>query len=104
MSMETLEYWKGLCEKLDMKYYSEFLSLKKIDIDVFRIAYKELRFMSLKALNDDLNSQGIQGQLFSIDVSDDELLKYVEEGYRDMFFKYSRILDFKDGYKPLGVY
>jgi len=39
----------------------------------------------------------------SIDVSDEELYDYLNKDNAELFFKYSRILDFADGYMPKNM-
>ena len=38
-----------------------------------------------------------------MDVSDDELYPYLDDKHKFLFLKYSRILDFSDGYKPKNL-
>lgn len=59
-----------------------------------------MRHEALKKLNSELNSKDVSGQLMNIDVSDDSLYLYISQENKPIFFKYSRILDFADGYKP----
>jgi hypothetical protein len=63
-----------------------------------------MRRVALSKLNQDLNKQGKSGQLLNIDVPDEELYPYIDDKSEQFsFFKYSRILDFSDGYKPKNL-
>jgi radical SAM superfamily enzyme len=97
---QTLENWSKLMDKLDSKIYDEYITLSNTEIKFIRENWKFMRIYALERLNKDLNNQGIQGQIMSIDVSDEELYPYINDEQKIKFFKYSRILDFKNGYMP----
>lgn len=100
----TLDVWKELCDKHDLKIFKELESKSKSDLEQMREDWKAMRQYALRKLNNDLNSQGKSGQLLSIDVSDSELYPYIDDKSKQfLFFKYSRMLDFNDGYKPKGI-
>lgn len=94
--INTLDTWKELMNKYDSSYYDEYQTLSKSELVNIRTEWKALRNDALNKLNAELNS----GQLMSIDVSDDALYPYLDDKDKTTFFKYSRILDFTDGYKP----
>ena len=96
------EYSADELTKNDDKYYKEYLTLKKDDISKMRDEYKQLRWEALRNLNADLEKDGHTGKLMSIDVSDDSLHKNLTGEKKEKFIKFSRILDFADGYKPKG--
>ena len=98
MENNTLDIWKDLIEEHDLKLFREFQTKTKSDIEDIRSDWKLIRIYALDKLNKDLHKSG---QLLNIDVSDDELYPYVgDNNVRFLFFKYSRILDFNDGYLP----
>jgi len=101
--MANLTNWNSLMDKYDLVLFVEFQTMKKIDLEQLRENYKAMRRVALSNLNKQLEFLGKQGQLLNIDVSDSELIDSLEEKYQIKFFKYSRILDFKDGYKPKGL-
>lgn len=101
--MANLTNWNSLMDKYDLVLFVEFQTMKKIDLERLRENYKAMRRVALSNLNKQLEFLGKQGQLLNIDVSDSELIDSLEEKYQIKFFKYSRILDFKDGYKPKGL-
>ena len=81
----------------DKEYHDDFL--KSYNKEEIREKYKELRRKALKLLNDDLHKQGHEGSIGGIDVSDDEIWKYLNGDEKKLFNKYSRILDFEWGFK-----
>lgn len=104
-SMETLDAWEKMCDEHDLKYFKEFQTKSSSDIEQMREVWKKIRRNALSKLNRELNDNGKAGQLFSMDVSDEELYPYVgSDSDKQTFFKYSRILDFKDGYKPKDIH
>lgn len=103
-SMSDLDNWKELMDKYDLKFYNEFLHMSDSDLEQIREDYNVIRRYALNKLNDELRSQGKTGQLLNMDVSDDELYPYLDNSKKFTFFKYSRILDFKDGYKPKNIH
>lgn len=100
----TLDIWKELMSKYDLIYFRQFQSLSKSDLEEMRENWKVMRWNALRKLNQELNDSGKSGQLLNIDVSDDELYPYLDDKYKTTFFKYSRILDFNDGYKPKDLH
>lgn len=103
-SQQNLEMWKKLIDERDLYIFREFNQLTKIDIEQIREQWKVYRRFALSRLNDELNKSGHSGQLFSIDVEDSDLYPYLKtESDKYLFFKYSRILDFYDGYKPKNL-
>ena len=96
----TLDIWKELENKYDLIYMKQYQTLSKSDLEQMREDWKVIRRNALNKLNQELNDSDKTGRLLNMDVSDDELYPYVEDKYKTMFFKYSRILDFSDGYKP----
>lgn len=99
---ENLDSWKEMMNKEDLKLFSEYQRLSKSDLEQMREDWKALRRFALSKLNQELNASGKEGQLLSMDVSDDELYSYLDDKNARKFFKYSRILDFADGYRPEG--
>lgn len=100
-NINALDVWKDLMDKHDLKFFKEFQTKTKSDIEQIREDWKAMRRFALSKLNQDLNNQGKSGQLLSIDVSDENLYPYIDdENKQYLFLKYSRILDFSDGYKP----
>jgi len=89
--------------KNDGKYYKEYLKLNKDEISKMRDDYKKLRLEALKNLNDDLENKGHTGKIMSIDAADVELFPHLKGEKLQAFKKYSRILDFADGYKPKNM-
>lgn len=102
-SQDNLDVWRDLMDKYDLRYFSQYRQMSKSDIEQMREEWKVLRRNALSKLNKELNDSGKSGQLLNIDVSDDELYPYVDSKYKSRFFKYSRILDFSDGYKPKNI-
>lgn len=102
-NVETLDKWKEMMDKLDLKLYTDFQTTNKADIEQMRENYKAIRRNALQRLNKELNATGKQGTLLGMDVSDDELYPYVDVKHQTTFFRYSRILDFYDGYKPKNI-
>lgn len=102
-SQDNLDVWRDLMDKYDLRYFSQYRQMSKSDIEQMREEWKVLRRNALSKLNNELNDSGKSGQLLNIDVSDDELYPYVDSKYKSRFFKYSRILDFSDGYKPKNI-
>jgi hypothetical protein len=101
---EIKSVWKDLIDKYDLKFFKEFQTKTKSDLEQMRENWKAIRRYALSKLNQDLNNQGISGQLLNIDVSDEELYPYIyDKSNQFLFFKYSRILDFSDGYKPKNL-
>jgi hypothetical protein len=97
----TLDVWKDLMDKYDLKFFKEFQTKTKSDLEQMREDWKAMRRYALGKLNQDLNNQGKSGQLLNIDVSDEELYPYIDDKSKQfLFLKYSRILDFSDGYRP----
>ena len=97
----TLDVWKNLMDKYDLKFFKEFQTKTKSDLEQMREDWKAMRRYALGKLNQDLNNQGKSGQLLNIDVSDEELYPYIDDKSKQfLFLKYSRILDFSDGYRP----
>ena len=99
----SLENWRKLMDENDLKYFNEYQRSSNLDIERMREDWKALRRFALNKLNISLNDSGRPGQLLNIDVSDDELCPYLSDYSKKIFFKYSRILDFKDGYKPKNM-
>ena len=102
-SQDNLDVWRDLMDKYDLRYFSQYRQMSKSDIEQMREEWKVMRRNALSKLNKELNDSGKSGQLLNIDVSDDELYPYVDSKYKSRFFKYSRILDFSDGYKPKNI-
>ena len=102
-SQDNLDVWRDLMDKYDLRYFSQYQQMSKSDIEQMREEWKVMRRNALSKLNKELNDSGKSGQLLNIDVSDDELYPYVDSKYKSRFFKYSRILDFSDGYKPKNI-
>ena len=101
----TLDAWKDLMERYDLKLFKEFQTKAKSDLEQMREDWKAMRSYALRKLNQDLNNQGKSGQLLNIDVSDEQLYPYIDDNSKQfLFFKYSRILDFSDGYRPKGFF
>lgn len=98
--LELFEEHSAKDVKNDSKYYKEFLKLNKEEISKMRDDYKELRWEALRNLNADINSKGHSGKIMSIDSADVELFPHLKGEKLKNFKKYSRILDFVDGYKP----
>jgi hypothetical protein len=97
----TLDLWKDLMDKYDLKFFKEFQTKTKSDLEQMSEDWKAMRRYALGKLNQDLNNQGKSGQLLNIDVSDEELYPYIDDKSKQfLFLKYSRILDFSDGYRP----
>jgi len=96
-SQHNLDIWKELMGKYDLQYFRDFQKLSKSDLEQIREECKSMRRYALNILNKELNKQGKSGQLLSIDVSDEDLYPYLKND-KEKFFKYSRILDFSDGY------
>ena len=97
----TLDVWKDLMDKYDLKFFQEYQTKTKSDLEQMREDWKAMRRYALGKLNQDLNNQGKSGQLLNIDVSDEELYPYIDDKSKQfLFLKYSRILDFSDGYRP----
>lgn len=97
----TLDVWKDLMDKYDLKFFKEFQTKTKSDLEQMREDWKVMRRYALGKLNQDLNNQGKSGQLLNIDVSDEQLYPYIDDKSKQfLFLKYSRILDFSDGYRP----
>ncbi len=104
-SQASLNVWKELMDKFDLKLYRQFQSLSKMDLEQMREDWKAMRRFALGRLNKELNNSGKSGQLMNIDVSDDALYPYLpDQEDKHNFFKYSRILDFNDGYKPKDLH
>ena len=102
-SMDDLEKWKEMMDKYDLRHFRQFQTLSNKDLEQMREEWKAIRRNALAKLNKKLNDSGKSGQLLNIDVSDDELYPYVDEKYKSIFFKYSRILDFSGGYIPKNM-
>lgn len=102
-SQDNLDVWRDLMDMYDLRYFSQYRQMSKSDIEQMREEWKVMRRNALSKLNKELNDSGKSGQLLNIDVSDDELYPYVDSKYKSRFFKYSRILDFSDGYKPKNI-
>lgn len=86
--------------KNDKDFYSEWIGMKGKDKSKMKEEWKELRRKALRLLNDDLHEKGHQGSIMGIDVSDDELWKYLDGEEKERFNKIARILDFEWGFKP----
>lgn len=99
-----LDIWQNLMEKYDLLYFKQFQTLSKSDMEQMREDWKAMRRFALSKLNQELNNSGKGGQLLNIDVSDEELYPYLDNKSKTTFFKYSRILDFSDGYKPRNFF
>jgi hypothetical protein len=96
--------WNEMMDEYDLAFYAEFQKTSKSNLEQMREEWKAMRRYALGKLNQDLNEQGKAGQLLNIDVSDDQLCPYVDDKSKQfLFFKYSRILDFNDGYKPKNI-
>ncbi len=102
-SHNSLDKWKDLMEKNDLKIFKEFQQKSKLDIEQIREMWKVMRRNALHKLNVELEKSGKKGKLMSIDVSDEELYDYLNKDNAELFFKYSRILDFADGYMPKNM-
>jgi hypothetical protein len=101
----TLDDWRELMNNLDLKLFNEFQTKTKSDLEQMREEWKAMRRFALSKLNKELNDSGKPGQLLNIDVSDEELYPYLDDKSKQfLFFKYSRILDFSDGYKPKDIH
>lgn len=99
--LSTLDIWKDLMDKYDLKFFQEYQTKTKSDLEQMREDWKAMRRYALGKLNQDLNNQGKSGQLLNVDVSDDQLYPYIDDKSKQfLFLKYSRILDFSDGYRP----
>ena len=98
--MEDLILWKDMMEKYDLQYFKLFQETLNSDLEQMREDWKVMRNDALRKLNQSLNDSGKSGQLLNIDVSDEELYSYLDKNNKFLFFKYSRILDFSDGYLP----
>jgi len=100
----TLDVWKNLMDEKDLIYFDEFRHTSSLDLEQMREDWKAIRRYALSKLNQDLNDRGLFGQLLNIDVSDDELYPYLEYNIiKALFFKYSRILDFSNGFIPKNL-
>ena len=86
--------------KKDKEFHKEFRLLTSMDKSNIRKVWSELRRKAVKLLNDDLHGSGHEGSIMGMDVSDDEIWKYLEGEEKELFNKYSRFLDFIGGYKP----
>lgn len=110
-----LEIWKKMMYEYDLKYFTEYQRLSESDLEQIREDWKAMRRYALYRLNQDLDKIGKNGQLLNVDVEDSELYPYLDNKVikfsgnkenltlKQLFFKYSRILDFKDGYKPKNL-
>jgi hypothetical protein len=79
----------------DEKLYQEYLTMNKDELEVVG---KEYRILKIKGKNKlQIDFPGIM----EIDLNEDEIAEYLQGEDKDKFLKYSRILDFKDGYKPV---
>ena len=104
MSKTTLDIWNELMDERDLKCFTQFHETSKDGINLMREEWKKLRHIALTKLNRELNNSGKSGQLMNIDVSEDVFYPYLlTTSEKFMFFKYSRILDFADGYIPKGL-
>ena len=61
--MTTLETWKTLTEKHDLKFFTIFQKTSKSDLEQMREDWKSMRRFALSKLNQELNNQGKSGQL-----------------------------------------
>lgn len=86
--------------KKDKEFYHEYLKTFFKNKDEIRNTWKELRRKALRLLNDDLHHQGHEGSIGGMDVSDDELWKYLKGEEKELFNKYARFLDFEMGFRP----
>lgn len=110
-----LEIWKKMMDEYDLKYFTELGQLSKSDLEQMKEDWKVMRRYALYNLNQELNNSGKSGQILNVDVEDSELYPYLDDKeakfrgnkehltHKQLFFKYSRILDFKDGYKPKNL-
>lgn len=101
--MDTLSKWAELMDINDLQCFHKYQRTSKADLEQMREEWKAMRRFALGKLNEELNKSGKEGQLLNIDVSDDQLYPYLDDYHKKMFFTYSRILDFSDGYIPKGL-
>jgi len=104
--METktnLEIWNELNNKYDLLFYSKLNKLTKTHLEQMRENWKALRRFALSKLNQELNNSGIKGTLLNMDVSDCDLYPFIPDDQKYTFYRYSRLLDFSDGYKPKDI-
>lgn len=97
--IKTFEKYSLKDIKLDNKYYRKFISLTSEEIEQVKQDYKDLKREALKNLNKDLHDKGHTGSLGASDVADTELFDHLDKEKSKKFQEYSRILDFKDGFK-----
>lgn len=96
--------WNEMMDEYDLVFYAEYQKTSKSDLEQMREEWKALRRFAIYQLNLNLQENGRTGQIMSIDTSDDELYSHIDdESKQFLFFKYSRILDFNDGYKPKNM-
>lgn len=95
--------WKELIYEFDLPCFTEFHYCSAKDIEQIREFWKAARRTALNKLNEELNDSGKPEQLFNMDVSDEELYPYVSKEYQYRFFKWSRILDFNNGFIPKNL-
>lgn len=92
-----LDIWNDLLDKYDLIYYKQFMEMSKSDLEQIQEEYNVIRINALNKLNKENNVNKL-----NIDVSDEELYKYVDIKYKTIFLKYSRIIFFNNGNKPDG--
>jgi hypothetical protein len=97
---KNLDYWEKLRDKFDLKLFDEYQTRTKSEIEQIRENWKIIRRIALNKLNQEFHNQDKIGQIYNIDISDKELYLNVDNKNQFLFFKYSRILDFNDGYIP----
>lgn len=82
---DTLDLWKKKMVDKDVEIYREYQHLSTFKIQEIRDMWKKMRHEAIKKLNNELNSNGISGQLFSIDISDDEIYQYIDNESKETF-------------------
>jgi hypothetical protein len=97
--VKTFEYYSKKEISDDNKYYKKFISSTKEELEQIRQDYVDLKREALKNLNKDLHDKDNTGSISSSDVSDTELFDYLDKEKSKKFQEYSRVLDFKDGFK-----
>jgi hypothetical protein len=100
LNSEIKELKEDLFYQNDDKYYKKFISLSKEKIEDLKKEYRELKKEGIKKLNDELKEEGHEGSITAIDLSDSEIFYYLDKAESEKFNEYSRILDFKGGFKP----
>ena len=99
-STSSLDAWEKLMDKYDVSVYREFQKLSESDLAEIRNKWETLKKNAWNKLNKNLRDKGISGGISANEVSNDELYPYLDDTNKLIFFKYSRMLDFEDGFKP----